>query len=107
MLASHAGDTGSNPVGGSKYLPVAQLEERPATNREACRFDSCREGQFISVWESLVNPPALEAGDRPFKSDHADQCVMPVSSVAERRALNAEVAGSIPARAAKYGQMAE
>ena len=30
-------------------LPVAQLDERPATNREACRFDPCREGQFNRV----------------------------------------------------------
>ena len=28
--------------------------------------------QDLSVWESLVNPPALEAGDRRFESDRAD-----------------------------------
>ena len=32
-----------------QFLPVAQLDERPATNREACRFDPCREGQFNRV----------------------------------------------------------
>src|ERR1700689_2732907 len=32
---SQGGNTGSNPVGGSNYLPVAQMDERPATNREA------------------------------------------------------------------------
>ena len=31
------------------FLPVAQLDERPATNREVCRFDPCREGQFNRV----------------------------------------------------------
>jgi hypothetical protein len=39
---------GSSPIRRTN-LPVAQLEERPATNREACRFDSCREGQFQGV----------------------------------------------------------
>src|SRR5580700_69212 len=30
-LPSQGGNTGSNPVGGSNHLPVAQTDERPAT----------------------------------------------------------------------------
>src|SRR3984957_73673 len=64
-LPSQGGNTGSNPVGGSNHLPVAQMDERPATNREACRFNSCREGQSAGVAQQ-----------------------------AERRAWDAEAAGS-------------
>ena len=57
------------------HLPVAQLDEQRATNAKACRFESCREGQLTAcrgVWSSL---PALEAGDRVFKSHHADHLI--------------------------------
>ena len=57
----------------SVHLPVAQLDEQRATDAKVCRFESCPEGQSSAcrgVWSSL---PALEAGDRVFKSHHADQ----------------------------------
>src|SRR3981189_679489 len=55
-----------------QHLPVAQLDERHATNVTVCRFESCREGQLPArrgVWSSLL---ASEARDRWFKSTRAD-----------------------------------
>ena len=71
-LPSQGGNTGSNPVGGSNHLPVAQMDERPATNREACRFDSCREGQSTGC-SSVGRAPRLERGGRRIVTCHPDQ----------------------------------
>ncbi len=87
-LPSQGGNTGSNPVGGSNHLPVAQMDERPATNREACRFDSCREGQSTGC-SSAGRAPRLGRGGRRIVTCHPDQH-NPFRSMAGRRALNAD-----------------
>jgi hypothetical protein len=51
---------------------VAQLDKAPDYESGRCRFESCRVLQSSAcrgAWSSL---PALEAGDRWFKSIHAD-----------------------------------
>src|SRR5215218_5473529 len=61
-------------VGGSQFiLPVAQLDEQRATDAKVCRFESCPEGQSTACRGAWPSSPALEAGDRVFKSHHADQ----------------------------------
>src|SRR5580704_4314365 len=64
-LPSQGGNTGSNPVGGSSHLPVAQMDERPATNRR-------------------------HAGSTPAGKANRQG----VAQQAERRAWDAEAAGS-------------
>ena len=86
-LPSQGGNTGSNPVGGSNHLPVAQMDERPATNREACRFDSCREGQSAGC-SSVGRAPRLGRGGRRIVTCHPDQ--YPFRSMVGRCALNAD-----------------
>lgn len=103
---SHSGSAGSIPAGCSNISPqfdwtntrlrtgrlqVRALPERPSS---ACR----------GAWPSL---PALEAGDRWFESNHADQCHCPLAHLAERRALNAEVPGSKPGGAANHVAVAK
>jgi hypothetical protein len=64
-----------------QHLPVAQLDERHATNVTICRFESCREGQLPArrgVWSSLL---ALEARDRWFKSTRADHSTVDNSNL--------------------------
>ena len=56
----------------SVHLPVAQLDEQRATNAKVCRFESCPEGQSSACRGVRSSLPALEAGDRVFKSHHAD-----------------------------------
>ena len=49
IALSQRADAGAEPAGSPSHphhLPVAQLDEQRATNAKACRFDSCREGQF-------------------------------------------------------------
>jgi hypothetical protein len=88
-LPSQGGNTGSNPVRGSNHLPVAQMDERPATNREACRFDSCREGQSAGC-SSAGRAPRLGRGGRRIVTCHPDQQITPFRSMAGRCALNAD-----------------
>jgi hypothetical protein len=45
-LVRHAGAEPAGSANHPHHLPVAQLDEQRATNAKACRFDSCREGQF-------------------------------------------------------------
>ena len=96
-LPSQGGNTGSNPVGGSNHLPVAQMDERPATNREACRFDSCREGQSAGC-SSAGRAPRLGRGGRRIVTCHPDQIPLSLNG----RALRSErrYGGSIPSRGA-------
>src|SRR6202140_750675 len=96
-LPSQGGNTGSNPVGGSTHLPVAQMDERPATNREACRFDSCREGQSAGC-SSVGRAPRLGRGGRRIVTCHPDQIPLSLNG----RALRSErrYGGSIPSRGA-------
>ena len=57
-----------------RHAHVAQLDKAPDYESGRCRFESCRVLQSSAcrgAWPSL---PALEAGDRWFKSTHADQC---------------------------------
>src|ERR1700722_13164086 len=104
-LPSQGGNTGSNPVGGSNHLPVAQMDERPATNREACRFDSCREGQSAGC-SSAGRAPRLGRGGRRIVTCHPDQQI-PLSL--NGRALRSErrYGGSIPSRGANPGAVAK
>ena len=56
-----------------RHAHVAQLDKAPDYESGRCRFESCRVLQSSAcrgAWSSL---PALEAGDRWFKSTHADQ----------------------------------
>ena len=56
-----------------QHAHVAQLDKAPDYESGRCRFESCRVLQSTAcrgAWSSL---PALEAGDRWFKSTHADQ----------------------------------
>lgn len=62
---------GSNPLRGANHVHVAQLEERHSAKVED--VGSSPAMNTIWVWESLVNPPDLESGDRRFESDHLDQ----------------------------------
>jgi hypothetical protein len=103
-LPSQGGNTGSNPVGGSNHLPVAQMDERPATNREACRFESCREGQSAGC-SSAGRAPRLERGGRRIVTCHPDQIPLSVNG----RALRSErrYGGSIPSRGASLGAVAK
>jgi hypothetical protein len=96
-LPSQGSNTGSNPVGGSNHLPVAQSDERPATNREACRFDSCREGQSAGC-SSVGRAPRLGRGGRRIVTCHPDQIPLSLNG----RALRSErrYGGSIPSRGA-------
>ena len=64
-------------------LPVAQPEEHPATNREACRFDSCREGQFRGC-SSAGRAPRLGRGGRRIVTCHPDH---PYGELAERQGI--------------------
>src|SRR5277367_4658002 len=104
-LPSQGGNTGSNPVGGPNHLPVAQMDERPATNREACRFDSCREGQSAGC-SSVGRAPRLGRGGRRIVTCHPDQH-RPLSL--NGRALRSErrYGGSIPSRGANPGAVAK
>ena len=55
-----------------RHAHVAQLDKAPDYESGRCRFESCRVLQSTAcrgAWSSL---PALEAGDRWFKSIHAD-----------------------------------
>ena len=103
-LPSQGGNTGSNPVGGSNHLPVAQMDERPATNREACRFDSCREGQSAGC-SSAGRAPRLGRGGRRIVTCHPDQIPLSLNG----RALRSErrYGGSIPSRGANRGAVAK
>src|SRR3984957_6583103 len=103
-LPSQGGNTGSNPVGGSNHLPVAQMDERPATNREACRFDSCREGQSAGC-SSAGRAPRLGRGGRRIVTCHPDQIPLSLNG----RALRSErrYGGSIPSRGANPGAVAK
>jgi hypothetical protein len=103
-LPSQGGNTGSNPVGGSNHLPVAQMDERPATNREACRFDSCREGQSAGC-SSAGRAPRLGRGGRRIVPCHPDQISLSLNG----RALRSErrYGGSIPSRGANPGAVAK
>ena len=103
-LPSQGGNTGSNPVGGSNHLPVAQMDERPATNREACRFDSCREGQSAGC-SSVGRAPRLGRGGRRIVTCHPDQIPLSLNG----RALRSErrYGGSIPSRGANLGAVAK
>jgi len=51
--------------------------------------------QYNCVWESLVNPPALEAGERWVVANHADQNSMLVSSNGRASASNPDNVCSI------------
>ena len=87
-LPSQGGNTGSNPVGGSNHLPVAQTDERPATNREACRFDSCREGQSAACGKAwLIRLPWKQ---ETVRSNRTTLTKYPFRSMAGRCALNAD-----------------
>ena len=103
-LPSQGGNTGSNPVRGSNHLPVAQMDERPATNREACRFDSCREGQSAGC-SSVGRAPRLGRGGRRIVTCHPDQIPLSLNG----RALRSErrYGGSIPSRGANLGAVAK
>src|SRR5580700_9996520 len=103
-LPSQGGNTGSNPVGGSNHLPVAQMDERPATNWEACRFDSCREGQSAGC-SSAGRAPRLGRGGRRIVPCHPDQISLSLNG----RALRSErrYGGSIPSRGANPGAVAK
>ena len=104
-LPSQGGNTGSNPVRGSNHLPVAQMDERPATNREACRFDSCREGQSAGC-SSVGRAPRLGRGGRRIVTCHPDQQIL---LSLNGRALRSErrYGGSIPSRGANPGAVAK
>ena len=97
-LPSQGGNTGSNPVGGSNHLPVAQMDERPATNREACRFDSCREGQSAGC-SSAGRAPRLGRGGRRIVTCHPDQ-QRPLSLNGRAPRSERGYGGSIPSRGA-------
>jgi hypothetical protein len=104
-LPSQGGNTGSNPVGGSNHLPVAQMDERPATNREACRFDSCREGQSAGC-SSAGRAPRLERGGRRIVTCHPDQ-QRPLSLNGRAPRSERGYGGSIPSRGANPGAVAK
>src|ERR1700685_74621 len=104
-LPSQGGNTGSNPVGGSNHLPVAQMDERPATNREACRFDSCREGQSTGC-SSAGRAPRLERGGRRIVTCHPDQ-QRPLSLNGRAPRSERGYGGSIPSRGANPGAVAK
>ena len=99
-LPSQGGNTGSNPVGGSNHLPVAQSDERPATNREACRFDSCREGQSAGC-SSAGRAPRLERGGRRIVTCHPDQ-QRPLSLNGRAPRSERGYGGSIPSRGGQF-----
>src|ERR1700689_5687205 len=103
-LPSQGGNTVSNPVGCSNHLPVAQTDERPATNREACRFGSCREGQSAGC-SSVGRAPRLGRGGRRIVTCHPDQIPLSLNG----RALRSErrYGGSIPSRGASLGAVAK
>jgi hypothetical protein len=103
-LPSQGGNTGSNPVGGSNHLPVAQMDERPATNREACRFDSCREGQSAGC-SSVGRAPRLGRGGRRIVTCHPDQIPLSLNGRAPRSERG--YGGSIPSRGANPGAVAK
>ena len=104
-LPSQGGNTGSNPVGGSNHLPVAQMDERPATNREACRFDSCREGQSAGC-SSAGRAPRLGRGGRRIVTCHPDQH-RPLSLNGRAPRSERGYGGSIPSRGANPGAVAK
>src|ERR1700689_2105807 len=104
-LPSQGGNTGSNPVGGSNHLPVAQSDERPATNREACRFDSCREGQSTGC-SSAGRAPRLGRGGRRIVTCHPDQ-QRPLSLNGRAPRSERGYGGSIPSRGANPGAVAK
>src|ERR1700722_9564177 len=101
-LPSQGGNAGSNPVGGSNHLPVAQSDERPATNREACRFDSCREGQSAGC-SSAGRAPRLGRGGRRIVTCHPDQH-RPLSLNGRAPRSERGYGGSIPSRGANLVQ---
>ena len=104
-LPSQGGNTGSNPVRGSNHLPVAQMDERPATNREACRFDSCREGQSAGC-SSAGRAPRLGRGGRRIVTCHPDQ-QRPLSLNGRAPRSERGYGGSIPSRGANPGAVAK
>jgi hypothetical protein len=104
-LPSQGGNAGSNPVGGSNHLPVAQSDERPATNREACRFDSCREGQSTGC-SSAGRAPRLGRGGRRIVTCHPDQH-RPLSLNGRAPRSERGDGGSIPSRGANPGAVAK
>jgi hypothetical protein len=73
------------------------MDERPATDREACRSDSCREGQFAAC-SSAGRAPRLGRGGRRIMTCHPDQRPLSLNG----RTLRSErrYGGSIPPRGA-------
>ena len=72
-LGSQPNNRSSSLRRGTSNAHVAQLDKAPDYESGRCRFESCRVLQASAcrgAWPSL---PALEAGDRWFKSTHADQ----------------------------------
>ena len=71
-LGSQPNNRSSSLRRGTSNAHVAQLDKAPDYESGRCRFESCRVLQSSAcrgAWSSL---PALEAGDRWFKSIHAD-----------------------------------
>ena len=71
-LGSQPNNRSSSLRRGASNAHVAQLDKAPDYESGRCRFESCRVLQSSAcrgAWSSL---PALEAGDRWFKSTHAD-----------------------------------
>ena len=61
-----------------------------------------RLGAFFRTWDSLVIPPALEAGDRWFESSRPDSLMRWVLCWYGKATVNRRDAGSIPASAALW-----